>query len=256
MNTLRLDYRDHIAVVTLDRPEVLNAMNDEMRDEIRRVCEELDGREDIWVIVFAGSDRAFSAGADVKSPHSEVTSNDFWRKRRRGAEVFPVVSGLTQPTIAAIAGWCLGGGLELALACDLRVSAPTAQLGLTEARLGVIPAGGGTQRLSRLIGPGHAAELLLTGRRIPATRAAEIGLVNSVDEDWLGAALRLADEITLSGPVAVQLIKEALWRGREGSLENALSIEFLAAAVAHSSQDRIEGMQAFLEKRTPNWSAS
>lgn len=257
MNTLRLEHHGHVAVITLDRPQVLNAMNDEMRAEIRSVCEALDGQEDVWVVVIAGSDRAFSAGADVKGEDpAELTPNEFWRRKRRGAEVFPVVAGLTQPTIAAISGWCLGGGLELALACDLRVAAPSAQLGLTEGRLGAIPAGGGTQRLTRLVGLGHAAELLLTGRRIPASRAAEIGLVNQVDDDWLGAALRLADEITLSAPVAVQLMKEALWSGREGSLASGLSTEFLAAALAYGSADSAEGMRAFAEKRSPSWTAT
>ena len=257
METLRYEEREHVAIVTLDREHVLNAMDDMMRDELRTLCEEVDRNDEVWAVVFAGCDRAFSAGADVKGGEStEESPNGFWRHKRRSAEVFPVVAGLAQPTIAAISGWCLGGGLELALACDMRVASPTAQFGLTEARLGVIPAGGGTQRLTRLVGPGHAAELVLTGRRISATRAMDIGLLNEVAEDWLEAALRLAQEVTTAAPISVQLIKEVLWRGLDGSLETGLSAEFLAASLAQASHDRIEGMRAFAEKRTPNWSGT
>ncbi|MCY3636127.1 MAG: enoyl-CoA hydratase/isomerase family protein [bacterium] len=252
--TIRYREEGHVAVVELARPKVLNAMNDLMRSELRSICESIRLRSDIFVMVIAGDDRAFSAGADISGDNeTPADPMSFWRLNRPGSEFFSILSNVPQPTIAAISGYCLGGGLETALACDLRVASPDAQLGLTEARVGAIPAGGGTQRLARLVGPGVAAELLLTGRRISGQQALEVGLVNRLADDWLAGAFELANEILSCSPSATMLIKEVLWRGLDGTLETGLSTEFLAAALDSSAQDFTEGMTAFREKRPPRW---
>lgn len=251
-----IHYREegHVAVVELARPKALNAMNDLMRSELRSVCESVRLKTHIFVMVIAGNDRAFSAGADI-SGNDEAAADpmSFWRLHRAGSEFFSILANVPQPTIAAISGYCLGGGLETALACDLRVASPDAQLGLTEARVGAIPAGGGTQRLARLVGPGVASELLLTARRVSGREALELGLVNRLADDWLAGAMDLADEILSCSPSATMLIKEVLRRGLDGSLDTGLSTEFLAAALDSGAEDFAEGMTAFQEKRPPQW---
>jgi enoyl-CoA hydratase len=253
--TLRLEVADAIATCILDRPEAHNAMSERMLDELWLVGEQVDKRSDVRVLILAGGDRAFSAGADLKERKDEVISAsgmEIWRTLPTPA--IERVASLRKPTIAAISGWALGGGLELALCCDLRVLSPTAKLGLPEARIGTIPGGGGTQRLPRIVGAGVAAELLFTGEPIDATRALALGLANVVADDWRGAAHDLATRIAANSPVSVQLIKHSMRRGLDVDLGSGLAIEAGAVAMLMGSDDVKEGILAFNEKRPPSWS--
>lgn len=256
METLKYAEEGPVAVVSIHRPEAMNAITEEMLGELREVCAEVAVREDLRAMVLAGSDEIFCAGADLKdqAPRlADLAPSQLWRRVRATMETFNAVAQLPQPTVAAVSGYALGGGLEIALACDLRVASPTAQFGLPEARVGMMPAAGGTQRLPRLIGASRALELMLTGARIDAQRAYEIGLVNVVAEDWLGAAVDMARRISTSSPVAAQLCKEVTWSGLNASLEAGLRMELAAVAVQFSTDDRVEGLNAFLEKRKPEW---
>lgn len=256
METLRFREEGSVAVVELHRPEAMNAITEEMLTELRDLCAALDGRSDLRAVVLAGGEQVFCAGADLKdqAPRlADLTPSQMWERLRATVTTFDAIAALPQPTVAAISGFALGGGLELALACDLRVAAPTARFGLPEAKVGMMPAAGGTQRLPRIVGAARAAELMYTGAIIDAARAAEIGLVNVVDEDWLGAAVSLGQTIAASSPVAVRLVKEVMWRGLDASLETGLRMEMAAVAVLFSTDDRREGLAAFLEKRPPAW---
>lgn len=245
-----------IAVLTLDRPAERNALSRKLLDEIERAARELGCRSDIRAVVLAGGEAVFSAGADLKERGPSLaaaTGIDLWREVRESTGAFDALAALPQPSIAAISGFALGGGLELALACDLRVASPTARLGLPEAKIGMLPAAGGTQRLPRLLGPARAAALMFTADIIDAGEALRIGLVNEVAEDWLGAALGMARRIAANSPLAVQLIKQAMWTGLESSLAGGLRAEAGALGLLASAEDRQEGLMAFLEKREPEW---
>ena len=253
-----IEYREEgpVAVVTLNRPDSLNAITTELLDELREVTVRVGLREDLRAVVIAGNDTAFCAGADLKDQAPRVA--DLTPSQMVGAlhdtiAVFDAVAAIPQPTIAAMSGVALGGGLELALCCDLRVAAPGTRIGLPEAKVGMMPAAGGTQRLPRLIGASRAAELMFTSAMIDAARAYEIGLVNVVDEDWLGAACKVGERIARCSPVAVRMIKHAMWRGLDSSLDAGIALESVAVGVVFSTEDRREGLAAFLEKRPPQW---
>jgi enoyl-CoA hydratase len=253
--TIRYEAADGVAVVTLDRPDVLNAMNDAMRRELTRCFEGLVTDEQVRVIVVTGAGtRAFSAGADVREFVEPLVPVRF-REQRRRVEFRQVMDRCPQPLIAAINGWALGGGLELALACDIRVAAADARLGLTETALGIIPGGGGTQRLPRLVGRGRALELILTGTRIDAAEALRIGLVERVVPagQALAGATELARELAARAPLAVRYAKEAVVKGLELTLADGLRLENDLSTLLRTTEDRIEGARAFLEKRPPRW---
>ena len=253
--TLDLDITDAIATCTLDRPDSHNALSEQMMDELLAVCDEVDRRSDVRVMILAGGDRAFSAGADLKERKDEVigaSGMDIWRSLPTPG--LARVASVRKPTIAAISGWALGGGLELALCCDLRVLSPTAKLGLPEARVGTMPGGGGTQRLPRLVGWGVAAEIMFTAEPVEATRALELGLANVVADDWRGAARDLATRIAANSPVSLELIKHAMQRGLDTDLASGLGIEASAVAMLLGTDDVKEGVRAFNEKRPPQWS--
>jgi enoyl-CoA hydratase/carnithine racemase len=253
-----IEYREEgpVAIVTLNRPDSLNSITTELLDELRDATRRISTREDLRAVVIAGNDAAFCAGADLKdqAPRvADLTPSQMWGALQDTVATFRAVASIPQPTIAAMSGVALGGGLELALCCDLRVAAPGTRLGLPEAKVGMMPAAGGTQRLPRLIGASRAAELMLTSSMIDAARAYEIGLVNVVDEDWLGAACKLGERIARSSPVAVRLIKNVMWQGLDASLEAGIGMEAVAVGVVFSTEDRREGLAAFLEKRPPQW---
>lgn len=244
---------DGIGILTLNRPEVMNAVN-------RAVLDALHERLEAWrfdrtvraVIVTGAGDKAFSAGADLKE-RATLSPDQVRAFLTKIRATFDLVAALPQPVIAAVNGLALGGGTEFALACDLRVAAAGAQMGLTETGLGIIPGAGGTQRLPRLVGPGRAKELIFTARRIAAAEALDWGLVNRVvpDGQALAEARRLAASIVANAPVALAQAKFAVDRGLEVDLATGLAIEGKAYEVCIPTRDRIEALTAFKEKRKP-----
>jgi enoyl-CoA hydratase/carnithine racemase len=241
--------------LTIERPEVMNCLSFPTLKRLRTLCEEL--REDLSVraILITGSgDKAFCAGADLKErktmPVDRVPA--FVRNIRRTMDD---VEALPQPTIAVVNGFALGGGMELLLACDLRVAAAHAQLGLTETTLAIIPGAGGTQRLPRLVGRSRAKDLILTGRRIDAAEAERIGLVNRVAPaaGLREAALGLARQIADNGPVAVRAAKSAIDQGCERPMSEGLEVEARSYERVLPTQDRLEALAAFAEKRKPRF---
>jgi enoyl-CoA hydratase len=252
---LRYEAADGVATVTLNRPDVLNAMNQGMREALTYRFTALATDDEVRVIVVTGAgERAFSVGADVREFVAPQTPVRF-RDQRRLVDFRRAMDRCPQPIIAAINGLALGGGLELALACDIRIAAAGATLGLTEINLAIIPGGGGTQRLPRLVGRGKALEMILTGARLPAEEALRIGLVERVvpDGEVLKAATALAQTIAAKAPVAVRFAKEALVKGLELPLAEGLRLESDLSTLLRTTEDRTEGARAFLEKRAPRW---
>jgi enoyl-CoA hydratase len=246
---------EHVATVTLNRPDVHNAMNEAMRRDLTRCFDAVAVDEDVKVVVVTGAgERAFSAGADIREFVESLQPVRF-REQRRRLDFRQAMDRCWQPIIAAVNGFALGGGLELALACDIRIAAVGATLGLTEVNLAIIPGGGGTQRLPRLIGRGKALELILTGARIPADEALRIGLVERVVPagEALKAAMDLARTMAAKAPVALRYAKEAVVKGLELPLADGLRLEGDLSTLLRTTEDRLEGAKAFLEKRAPRW---
>jgi enoyl-CoA hydratase/carnithine racemase len=246
---------DGIAQITLNRPEAMNSISSAMAAELARACAELAAAPEVRVIVFgAAGERAFCAGADLKE-RAGMTDADIMRQRHVIRAVFGALLALPQPAIAAVHGFALGGGCELALSCDLVVADETATFGLPEVTVGLVPGGGGTQLALRRLGPGRAADLVLTGRKVGVEEAERIGLVDRrVPAGQDGpAALELAGQIAANSPVAVRAAKRAIRHGWGVSLEAGLDIEDAAWRTAALSADRREGIAAFVEKRKPAW---
>ena len=253
--SIRLETAEGVATITLDRPDVLNAMNDAMRRELTDCFTDLAANDSVRVVVVTGAgERAFSAGADIREFVEPLAPVRF-REQRRQLDFRQVMDRCPQPIIAAIRGYALGGGLELALACDIRIAGEDAQLGLTEVNLAIIPGGGGTQRLPRLVGRGKALEMILTGARVPADEALRIGLVERVvpPAQVLPAALQLARALADKAPVALRYAKEAVVKGLELPLADGLRLESDLSTLLRTTEDRLEGARAFLEKRRPRW---
>ena len=254
---VRLDRQDAVAWIILDRPEVLNALSWDTLGQLGEIVESLAAARDVRVVIVTGTgEKAFCAGADLK----ERAGFDEAKTRAyvaRIGDTFAVLAALPQPSIAAINGVAFGGGLELALACDLRVAASTASMGLTETSLAIIPGAGGTQRLPAVVGQARARELIFTARRIDAARAQRIGLVNEVVEPGAlrEAALGLAREIAANGPLAVAAAKAALdLSARPATLDERLAGErALYLERVLPSRDRLEALSAFRDKRKPVW---
>jgi enoyl-CoA hydratase len=246
---------DHVATITLNRPEVRNAMNTPLREAMSERFTALATDDDVRVIVVTGAgDKAFSAGADIREFVEPLQPTQF-REQRRRLDFRQVMDRCPQPIIAAIRGIALGGGLELALACDIRIAGDDALLGLTEVNLAIIPGGGGTQRLPRLVGRGKALEMILTGMRIGAAEALRIGLVERVvpAAEVMDAARALARELAGRAPVAMRYAKEAVVKGLGMSLDDGLRLEGDLSTLLRTTEDRLEGARAFLEKRKPSW---
>lgn len=249
LRTLRFEVTDEVAVITIDRPDALNALSSEVLYELGVAFELAQADLGVRALVITGSGRAFVAGADVGSLQG---LNDGFSGREgalAGQDVMNTLAALPMPTVAAINGFALGGGLELALAADLRVASKTAKLGLPEVGLGLIPGYGGTQRLPRLIGQGRAFDLIFTGRHVGADEALQLGLVNRVVDDALAGAMELAQLTLKNAPVALGLAKEAVVRGLELGLSQGLEVEADLFGMALLTEDAKEGMSAFLEKR-------
>jgi enoyl-CoA hydratase len=251
---LTLEAGGDVAVITVNRPKSLNALNG---DTLREIAEALEAVIDIAetqaLIITGAGERAFVAGADI---NEFLDLDDAFAGREYslgGQDVMNAVANMPIPTIAAINGFALGGGLELALACDLRVASPKARLGLPEVGLGLIPGFGGTQRLPRLIGAGRALDIILTARHVEASEALQLGLVNRVADDALAEARTLAAQIIKNGPVAVGLAKEAVRRGLTLPLADAFEVESDLFGLVSTTKDVREGARAFLEKRQPRF---
>ncbi len=247
------EQKGEVAILTLNRPDVRNAFNFAMLRALKAEVDAARFDPAVRVVIVTGAGtQAFCAGADLKerATLTEVQVREFIYTIRN---TFTDIEHLPKPVIAAVNGAAFGGGTELALACDIRVAAESASLGLTETRLAIIPGAGGTQRLPRLIGRGKAKELIFTGRRVPAPEALAMGMVERVvpDEKLLDEALSLADEICQGGPIAIAQAKYAINQGLETDLATGLAIESNAYWITIPTQDRLEGLTAFREKRKP-----
>lgn len=254
--TLLYEVHDGVAVVTLHRPERMNTLGGTMKPDLQAVFGDLARNNDaVRAVVLTGSgDRAFCAGADIKERAGlQQTLPEYHLKQKATHDLFRAIETFEKPVIAAINGVALGGGLELALCADIRIAASHAKLGLPEARIGALPAAGGTQRLPRLVGVGWAKQLMFTCDHIDAQQALAIGLVTQVTEpaELMPTALALAARIAANAPLSVRFIKQAVDRGMQVGIEAGLEYERYAAAIVVSSQDRVEGMTSFVEKRKP-----
>lgn len=250
--TLLLERTGRVAIVTINRPDKRNALNIKTREEGASVLEELRSDDSVRVVVFTGAgDKAFVAGADIAefSGRTAITQ----REVMMGRSLFTAIDTFPKPVIAMINGYCLGGGCELALACDIRIASESASFGQPEINLGIIPGGGGTQRLTRSVGEGKAMELILTGEIIDAKTAFAIGLVNQVvPADQLQAkTMEIANRIADKSPIALRLAKEAVKLASRSNLDEGLRREVDLFALCFSSEDKDEGVSAFLEKRKP-----
>ncbi|HYY76884.1 MAG TPA: enoyl-CoA hydratase-related protein [Gaiellaceae bacterium] len=252
MSLVLVEREAPIAVVLLNRPEVMNALNDEVMDELVDVLAELDEDDAVRCLVLGGSERAFAAGADI-GEMAQASAMDMYDARR--IDRWDALRRLRTPLVAAVSGFCLGGGCELAMACDLIVASESARFGQPETGLGIIPGAGGTQRLTRAVGKAKAMDVILSGRFLDAHEAERAGLVARVvaREAWLEEAKRVAREIASKGPVAQRLAKEAVNRAYESTLETGLDFERKALYLAFASEDAKEGLTAFTEKRKPDY---
>jgi len=244
--------RGAVGLARLNRPDARNALSAEVMSALGEIVEAWDADPDVGAIVIAGGDEYFAAGADIKA----MRDRDFQAAlTTQSADFWPRIARCRTPLIAAVSGFALGGGCELALLCDMIVASETAELGQPEIRLGIIPGGGGTQRLARVLGKQRAMELVLTGRRIDAHEAHRIGLVNRVtgSDEWLDQALELADVVARRPPLAVRFAKQAVLAADETTLAAGLDQERRLFELAMATEDRVEGMSAFLEKRKPDF---
>jgi len=253
---IKFERKNGIGYVTLNRPEVMNARNRQMREEIIGAMTEIRGDPAVKVVILTGAgEKSFSAGRDLKEAAQEKTGVVAGRQQKLEVSDSEMIANLTKPVIAAINGYALGGGCEMALACDIRVAVENPKLGLTEVSRGMIPGSGGTQRLSRLVGLGKALELILTGGVVDAQEAHRIGLVNRVvpRDQLMAAAEEYAQAIATKAPLAVIFAKEAVRKGFEMSLEDGLRLETDLSALLRTTEDIAEGARAFVEKRPPQW---
>jgi enoyl-CoA hydratase/carnithine racemase len=248
------DVREGVATITLNRPGAANALSMELAASIGHVFSRVRHDESVRAVILTGAGKAFCAGADLKE-RQKMTLEETRSFLRSLNSVVDTVAGFPRPVIAAINGAAFGGGLELALACDFRIAADAAELGLVETRLGIIPGAGGTQRLARLAGLAVAKELILTGRRIGAARAKELGVVGEVvpAAELPAAAARQAGELCAAGPLAVTQAKRAIDGGFHLPLAEALAHERDCYEIVLESEDRNEGLRAFIEKRPPRF---
>lgn len=251
---IKIELENSVAIVTITRSQALNALNSQVIDELAVAVNALQQNQEINVIIITGAGKAFVAGADIKEmeAYSPVQAAAYAQKAN---QVFRQLELMDKPVIAAVNGFALGGGCELALACDIRIASEFAKFGQPEVGLGITPGFGGTQRLSRLVGVGFAKELIYTGNIIDCTEALRIGLVNRVVPavELLETAKALASKISRNGQLAVGYAKQAINRGTETDLDSALALETNLFSLCFATSDQKEGMQAFIEKRKPTF---
>jgi enoyl-CoA hydratase/carnithine racemase len=250
VSLIAAEQRGAVGLAQLNRPEARNALSPELMEELGALLERWDADPEVRCIVIAGGDEWFAAGADIKA----MAQRDFQEALAAPSTRFwPRLAAIRTPLIAAVSGYALGGGCELALACDMIVASESAEFGQPEILLGIIPGGGGTQRLARVLGKQRAMELVLTGRRIDAAEAERLGLVNKVSKNWLDAALELAGVVAQRPPLAVRFAKQAVLAADETPLAAGLEQERRLFELAMATEDRVEGMTAFVEKRPPEF---
>jgi enoyl-CoA hydratase len=251
-STILVETQERVGLIRFNRPKVFNALNRTLLGELMQALNEFDGNEEIGAMVITGDQRAFASGADIKDMAKasavDMLKNDY-------INLYDGIREITKPVIAAVSGWCLGGGNELAMSCDMIIASETARFGQPEINLGVIPGAGGTQRLTRAVGKAIAMEVILNNRILTAAEALQYGLVNRVVpvERYLDEALQLASQIAARAPLALRLGKEAINHAYESFLSDGLADERRAFYFLFSSSDQKEGMQAFLEKRSAEW---
>jgi enoyl-CoA hydratase len=255
MSEVILEEREgRVAVLTINRPDKLNALNQQVRDDMLEILAHLETDDGVGVVVITGAgEKAFIAGADIgefegRSPFDQ-------RRAMRTPRIYDVMSSFPKPVIAMINGFCLGGGCELALSCDLRIASETARFGQPEIKLGLIPGGGGTQRMPRQVGLGHALRLILSGEMIDAGEAEKIGLVEQVvpADDLRTHTLELAQKIASMSPLTLRVAKESVRTSQRMGIEEGILYERDLFCLCFSTEDKEEGVEAFLEKRKPHW---
>ena len=246
-----VEVADGVGTIQLQRPP-MNALNRQMQEEIRSAADELGARADVGAVIVYGGPKVFAAGADIKEM-ADMSYQDMLLASTRLQDAFTAVARIPQPTIAAITGYALGGGCELALCCDMRIAAADAKLGQPEILLGIIPGAGGTQRLPRLVGVSRAKELIFTGRHVDAEEALSMGLVNAVvpAEETYDAALKVAAKLATGAPLALRAAKEAVDHGMDTDLATGLDIERVRFAGLFATDDQKIGMTAFMAKEKP-----
>lgn len=248
-----LEYRGSIAVVRVNRPQVRNALNGECWRQLKNLFEVLGRDKDVRAIILTGTgDKAFIAGADIRTLRERSALETLWGENGAAAMA---IEQCPKPTIAAVNGLALGGGCEVAMACDIRIASRTAKLGQTELNVGILPGAGGTQRLTQLVGLGRAMHMILTGTPIDAGQALEYGLVTEVTEPehLMDRAIELAEACCTKSPITLRLAKIAIREGAKTNLTSGLQIEQLCQSVAFGTEDHLEGLTAFLEKRPPQY---
>lgn len=250
--TILTETHHRVGLIKINRPKALNALNATVLRELMDAFMTYDADDAIGAMVVTGDERAFAAGADIKEM-ADASAVDMLK--RDSISSFDHILGIKKPVIAAVSGWCLGGGNELAMSCDMIVASETARFGQPEINLGVIPGAGGTQRLTRAVGKAIAMEMVLNNRTLTAEEAQQFGLVNRVapPERYLDEALQLANEIAARAPLAVRMGKEAVNHAFESFLSDGLADERRAFYYLFSTHDQKEGMRAFIEKRAPEW---
>lgn len=253
--TIRIEQRGQIAVMYFNRPDKLNAINGTLYKELGDYLRSLENSDSTSILIMTGEGRAFVAGADIDD-YLTMTLAQFSAFQRLGRSVMAQMEQLSRPIIAAVNGYALGGGFEIALACDVIIASENAKFGLPEAKLALLPGGGGTQRLSRLVGPYVAKRMIFSGETIDAKRAYELHIATEVVEkgEVLNASMALAEKILANGPLAVRMAKRVVVEGLEASLPTALSLEMDSTAHLFVTDDKREGIQAFVEKRPARFS--
>lgn len=255
MDNVLLEIDGKLATVTINRPEVLNSLDYKTLDELDQVVADLHLNKDVHVVIFTGAgNKAFSAGADLKERRT-LNEREVRRNVKKISDVFDSIADLPQPTIAAVNGYALGGGFELAISCDFRIASENAVLGLTETSMGIIPGAGGTQRLPRLIGPSRAMEMILMAKKLTAKEAYNYGILNKVvvESELMKECKDFANEILKNAPIAVRMAKFAIRNGLNTDIKTGLQIERNAYDHTIPTKDRQEALRAFKEKRAPQF---
>jgi len=249
-----VDKADGVGIVRMNRPDALNALNSETLRELKEAFAHLKEDDDVKVIIITGEGKAFVAGADI-AEMKDMTGEQAKEFSKAGQKVFSKIARMKKPVIAAVNGFALGGGCELAMACDIRIASEKAKLGQPEVNLGIIPGFAGTQRLSRLVGAAKAKELIFTGDMVDAQTALSIGLVNQIvpAEQLMDVCMEMANKIASKGPTAVKLAKKVIDEGIQVSLDDGSALESDQFGECFAKGEAKEGMTAFLEKRKPNW---
>lgn len=251
--TIITEVVDRVALIRLNRPKALNALNSTLMGELTGALEKFDEDNGVGAMVITGDDRAFAAGADIKELSGKSTIDMLAGEKITSS--WDRIKAIKKPIIAAVSGWCLGGGSELAMACDMIVASESAKFGQPEINLGIFPGAGGTQRLPRVVGKALAMEMILNNRTLSGDEAYQFGLANRVYplESYLDEAMKLAKEIAARAPIAIQLAKEAVNNSYETFLGEGVMDERRAFYLLFSTEDQKEGMEAFIEKRDPVW---